>query len=61
MDPIKEEAGKAPLKMNVIVLAVNKDEADKLKIKVYDPKFSRMSVGYPDAKKMTKDVHAVVA
>lgn len=47
--------------MNLIVLSSSKDSAERYKAKLYDQKFTRMTSGYPNAKKIAKDVHAVVA
>jgi hypothetical protein len=45
------------MKMNVFVLASNKEDADKIKAKVFDVKFGKMVVGYPELKgKYEKDV-----
>lgn len=47
--------------MNVLVLAMNKDDADKLKGRIFDVKFGKMNSGYPDLKgKFAKDVQAVI-
>ena len=45
------------MRMNVLVLAMNKDDADKLKGRIFDVKFGKMNSGYPDLKgKFAKDV-----
>ena len=51
----------AQIKMHVLVIAVNKEESEKLKSKVFDFKFSRVSNAYPGLAKIPKDVHAIVA
>ncbi len=47
----------ASLKMNVLVIGRNKDEAEKMKKRIYDVKFGKMYSAYPELKgKLNKDV-----
>jgi Ca2+-binding EF-hand superfamily protein len=43
--------------MNVLVIGRTKDEADKMKKRIYDVKFGKMYSAYPELKgKVNKDV-----
>ena len=45
----------------MLVVGSTKDEAEKMKSKVYDTKFGKMASGAPDAKQpLSKESHAIV-
>ena len=48
------------IKMHILVVCATKEESEKLKSKVFDFRFSKVSAAYPEAKKIARDVHAIV-
>ena len=61
-DQVNQEAAAASanLKMHVLLIVSTKEE-QKLVEKIYDAKFSKISIASPETKKVPKDVHAIVA
>jgi hypothetical protein len=47
--------------MHILIVGATKDEAEKIKGKIFDFRFSKASAAYPDLKKVPRDVHAIVA